>query len=89
MLTRYPLKHNTGHMQWREHEMEPPVQPKPVRYHNFILSVWQPGPGSPTAPEWRYRLENPYTGERTGFTSLEAMMRYLQAWTVATTAATE
>lgn len=58
-----------------------PTSPKPQRYHNFILSLWQGNRNDPT-PIWHYRLENPHTGERHGFTSLEALARYLAMWTV-------
>ncbi len=66
-----------------------PARPKPLRYHNFILRLWQASIIPPTALGWRYSLENPHTGERTGFNSIEAMMRYLQEWTVATNGETE
>lgn len=57
-------------------------QPKPLRYHNFILSLWQGNPTLLATPGWRYRLENPHTGERMGFNSIEALVRFLQDWTV-------
>ena len=60
------------------------AQPRPLRYHNFILSLWQGSMTPLSPPDWRYSLKNPHTGERIGFNSIEALMRFLQDWTVAT-----
>lgn len=58
-----------------------------LHYHNFILSVWQDNNSLSSAqPVWRFSLENPHTGERTGFTSTHELMCYLQHWTQDTSA---
>jgi hypothetical protein len=51
---------------------------RPARYHTFLLTLWAEA-GS--EPEWRCSLENPHTGTRTGFASLDELARYLRAWT--------
>jgi hypothetical protein len=48
------------------------------RYHTFLLSLWEEA-GS--APGWRCSLENPHTGERKGFKSLDELTAYLREWT--------
>lgn len=52
-----------------------------MRYHSFILAVWQEGQPLPHAPPvWRYSLENPHTGERVGFHSVAELNRFLDQW---------
>ncbi len=46
------------------------------RYFSFLLRVWLAGGDS--QPQWRASLENPRTGERLGFASLEDLCRYLK-----------
>ena len=58
------------------------TQRKPVRYHMFILSLWQESGAQPNAPPvWRLSLENPHNGERSGFKELADFFLYLQRWT--------
>jgi hypothetical protein len=45
------------------------------RYFSFLLRVWLAEEGS--QPQWRASLEDPRTGERQGFASLEDLCRYL------------
>ncbi len=62
--------------------MDKELAKRRLHYHNFILSVWQDSSSLPSAqPVWRYSLENPHTGERTGFTSTDDLMYYLRHWT--------
>jgi len=45
----------------------------------YLLHLWQeraPRPGSPEV--WRFSLEDPRTGQRQGFASLEEMMSFLR-----------
>jgi hypothetical protein len=56
---------------------------RPPRYHTFLLSLWAEAGG---APSWRCSLENPHTGERMGFTSLEELAGYLRDWMTQATA---
>lgn len=51
----------------------------PPRYCAWLLRCWEergPGLGPPLA--WRCSLEDPHTGERRGFASLEALSAFLQ-----------
>jgi hypothetical protein len=50
-----------------------------TRYRTFLLTLWEEGSrdgGSP--PVWRFRLEDPRTGQQRGFASLEALVEALQ-----------
>ncbi len=47
------------------------------RYLAFMLRFWQVD--SDGAPVWRASLENPHTGERRGFASMEALFEFLRA----------
>lgn len=54
---------------------------RPGRYRIFVLSLWETAssvPGGPAA--WRISLEDPQTGRRTGFTSLDQLSAHLTAW---------
>lgn len=53
----------------------------PRRHHFFILGL-QSQPGrSPTGPtSWRISLEDTYTTERSGFTSVADLAEFLAAW---------
>ncbi|MCC7362124.1 MAG: hypothetical protein IT317_21750 [Anaerolineales bacterium] len=51
---------------------------RPPRYHTFLLGLWNEA-GS--APAWRCSLENPHTGERWGFSTMEELAAFLTAWT--------
>ena len=44
-------------------------------YYSYILSLWLAGDNH--LPRWRASLEDPFTGERKGFASLEALFFYL------------
>jgi len=57
--------------------MPPNPADRPARYHTFLLSVWEEG-GDGLG--WRFRLEDPHTGERVGFRSLSELTRYLGDW---------
>jgi len=45
-------------------------------YYSYLLRLWRASSAGETA--WRASLENPHTGERTGFSSLEALFCHLQ-----------
>jgi hypothetical protein len=45
-------------------------------YYSYLLRLWRTTGAGETA--WRASLENPHTGERTGFPSLEALFCHLQ-----------
>lgn len=43
-------------------------------YHAFLLRLWR----DDETVSWRIQLEDPHTGERRGFASLEQMVAYLR-----------
>jgi hypothetical protein len=48
----------------------------PRPYTAYLLRLWQvPGPGPAT---WRASLEDPHTGERLGFGSLDDLVGFLR-----------
>ena len=47
---------------------------KPPRYRSYLLTLWEERSDDPALPvTWRFALEDPHTGERRGFGSLEAL----------------
>ena len=53
-----------------------------MRYHNFILTLWQDGePQANAPPTWRYSLEYPPTGARHGFKNTDELLRFINQWT--------
>ena len=53
-----------------------------MRYHNFILTLWQDGePQANAPPVWRFSLEYPSTGERHGFKHTDELLRFIHQWT--------
>ena len=58
--------------------MPPNPTERPVRYHTFLLSLWDE---AGRMPSWRFSLEDPHTGKRVGFRSLDELTRYLMDWT--------
>ena len=52
---------------------------KPPRYRSYLLSFWEERGQDPDAPVvWRFRLEDPHTGQRRGFADLKALMAALE-----------
>jgi hypothetical protein len=52
---------------------------RPPRYHIYLLTIWQErSHGADSEVTWRFRLEDPDTGQRSGFTILEALMKALE-----------
>jgi hypothetical protein len=51
-----------------------PMEEQPVAYFSYLLRMWRTGEKS----AWRASLEDPQTGERLGFGSLEALWEFLQ-----------
>jgi hypothetical protein len=52
---------------------------KPPRYRAYLLTFWEErnqDPGEP--PAWRFRLEDPRTGEQYGFANLERLVTALE-----------
>jgi hypothetical protein len=52
---------------------------RPRLYIAYLLRLWQVA--SDGAPAWRASLEDPRTGERLGFGSLEQLVAFLHALT--------
>ncbi len=51
---------------------------RPPRYRAFLLRLWEERDQHPEAAAiWRLSLEDPQTGERLGFASLQALSEYL------------
>ncbi len=48
---------------------------KQLRYLSYLLRLWQVH--SNGMPVWRASLENPHTGERQGFATLEQLFDFL------------
>lgn len=48
---------------------------KQTRYISFLLRLWQEKHNGEDL--WHASLEDPHTGERHGFTNLEALMKFL------------
>lgn len=55
---------------------------RPLRYHSFILTLWQETEAAPEQPPaWRFRLEDPHTAVRHGFKEMQELMQFLEDWT--------
>jgi hypothetical protein len=52
---------------------------KPSRYRAYLLRFWEEGhPQADWPAEWRFSLEDPHTGERLGFASMEKLVAFLR-----------
>jgi hypothetical protein len=52
-----------------------PVLDRPSRYRSYLLTFWEERSPDPKDPEvWRFSLQDPQTGQRRGFASLEALV---------------
>ena len=56
------------------------MEEHPGDYVSYLLRLWRTSKENP----WRASLEDPRTGERVGFGSLEALWEFLQEKTEAT-----
>jgi hypothetical protein len=50
-----------------------------IHYRSYLLRFWEERGRTSGAAAWRFSLEDPLTGERHGFVSLESLMSFLQA----------
>jgi hypothetical protein len=51
----------------------------PPRYHTFLLTIWEERNQDPNSPRvWRFRLEDPRTGQQRGFANLKALVTALE-----------
>jgi hypothetical protein len=52
---------------------------KPPRYRSYVLIFWEERSRDPYTPAvWRFSLQDPRTGRRRGFASLEQVMAFLR-----------
>lgn len=51
------------------------MQPPDAPYRSYLLRLWPAGQGAQR--RWRASLENPVTGERLGFGTLERLVAFL------------
>ena len=55
---------------------------RPPCYRAYVLRFWEVrGQQEAGLPAWRFSLEDPHTGTRRGFSSLESLVAFLQAET--------
>jgi hypothetical protein len=55
------------------------VSERPPRYRAYLLRFWEERGLQPeTSSVWRFSLEDPQTGKRHGFASLEALVTFLR-----------
>ena len=58
---------------------------RPPRYRSYLLAFWEERSQVPSAPAvWRFSLEDPHTGQRRGFATLESLVAALQRETEGT-----
>lgn len=57
--------------------MPPTPSERPLRYHTFLLSLWAE---AEAGPDWRCSLEDPRTGERRGFKTIDELAAFLKEW---------
>ena len=52
---------------------------KPPHYRTLLLTFWaERNQDQNSQPVWRFRLEDPHTGQRFGFANLEALVAGLE-----------
>jgi hypothetical protein len=52
---------------------------RPPRYQSYLITTWEERGRDPgAAGVWRFRLEDPRTGQRRAFASLEALLAALE-----------
>lgn len=50
---------------------------EPTNYQAYLLRLWRTNVNASGPPIWRASLEEPHTGERLGFATLEQLFTYL------------
>ncbi len=53
------------------------VPDEPPSYHVFLMRCWEEHSDYPESDAWRFSLQDPGTGQRRGFASLEALLAFL------------
>ncbi len=55
------------------------ISSRSIRYRAFLLTLWEERGRDRDSPQvWRFRLEDPRTGQQRGFASLEALVEALK-----------
>ncbi len=54
-----------------------PIPDVPPCYQVFLLRCWEEHSEHPELDAWRFSLQDPGTGQRRGFASLEALFAFL------------
>jgi len=55
------------------------ISSRSPRYRTFLLTLWEERGRDRDSPQvWRFRLEDPRTGQQRGFASLEALVEALK-----------
>lgn len=54
---------------------------EPPTYHAYLLRLWQVNTEKTGATIWRASLEDPHTGTRLGFATLEHLFAYIMELT--------
>lgn len=53
---------------------------KPPRYRSYVLTFWEERSRDPDlSVVWRFSLQDPRTGQRRGFASLEELVGFVRA----------
>jgi hypothetical protein len=52
---------------------------RPPSYRSYLLRIWEERGEPARPPVWRFNLEDPHTGERRGFATLESVVEWLDA----------
>ena len=55
-------------------------QPRPPRYHHFVLLVWEERGADGSHAAWRLSLQDSQKEARIGFKNLEELMVFLDKW---------
>jgi hypothetical protein len=57
-----------------------PIPEKPVRYHHFILLIWEERDNQGQHLAWRLSIQESHQEARIGFKNIEELSRYLERW---------
>lgn len=57
--------------------MQPSGNPENA-YHAYLLRIWQEDQQERSQHSWRFSLEDAHTGQRRGFSDLDALLIFLQ-----------
>lgn len=55
-------------------------QPRPPRYHHYILLMWEERGADGSHAAWRFSLQDSQKEARIGFKNLEELTAFLEKW---------